>query len=151
VYTSEHPYFVTATPANPGYGAAFDRHTHGPRWRPTPADCVNVTRTGVFACTPAQASRSLATGAPGAVAVEGAAPNPVRSRASVRFALPDVGPARLALLDLLGREVALLADGEFAEGEHAVPLEVGALASGLYLVRLTSPYGATVERITIAR
>jgi hypothetical protein len=146
VHRNEWPYY-----AHSNLGAAFDKHRHGPNGRPTPSDCVNVTTMGVFACTPAQAGRSLAEDAPGAVAVEGVAPNPIRRSATVRFALPDVGLARLAVFDLLGREVAVVAEGEFTEGEHTATFDAGALAAGLYLVRLTSPYGATVRRVTVAR
>jgi hypothetical protein len=112
---------------------------------------VNVTPNGVTPCTPAQASRALVEGAPGATAIAGVAPNPVRGTAAVRFVLPDVGPARLALLDVLGREVAVLAEGEYVEGEHAATLDAGRLAAGSYLLRLTSAYGATVRRVSVTR
>jgi hypothetical protein len=43
---------------------------------------------------------------------------------------------RLAVYDLLGREVARLVDGEAAAGRHLVPFDGHALASGVYVCRL---------------
>jgi hypothetical protein len=145
VYRAEWPYYFHRRS-----GAAFDDRRHGALGRYTPADCVNVTTSGVSACTPAQAG-VLGPDAPGVVAIEAVAPNPVTDAASVRFVLPDVGTARLALYDALGREVAVLAEGEYSEGAHTAALGAARLAPGLYVARLTSAYGAAVRRITVVR
>lgn len=90
------------------------------------------------------AARTLALAAP--------APNPMRMRdaALVRFALPSPGRARVSLLDAQGREVRVLAQGEFAAGEHAValasPASSTALAPGLYFVRLEAGGRALMRR-----
>ena len=65
-----------------------------------------------------------------------ASPNPARGSVSLRFTLPAPGPARLAVYDVQGRRVAVLADGERGAGGHAVRWEPGALPAGAYLVRL---------------
>ena len=43
---------------------------------------------------------------------------------------------RLLLFDALGREVAVLADGARAAGEHTVTVDAARLVPGLYLARL---------------
>lgn len=64
-------------------------------------------------------------------------PNPFREEAALTLTVPErTGPLRLAVFDVLGREVAVLAEGTLAPGEHALTLDGAGLPSGLYLVRL---------------
>lgn len=63
-------------------------------------------------------------------------PNPVTASATVGYTLARAAAVRVAVYDLLGREVAVLAEGRRAPGEHAVALDARALAAGTYLVRL---------------
>lgn len=78
-------------------------------------------------------------------------PNPARSGATVSFDIAEAGPVRVEVLDVLGRRVALLADGPVAAGEHALRWEAGALPSGLYLVRLTAGDTVQTQRLTLVR
>ncbi len=64
-------------------------------------------------------------------------PNPFRSSTSLTLRVPEnAGKARLAVYDVLGREVALLADGVLPPGEQAFSLSGAGLPAGVYLVRL---------------
>jgi PKD repeat protein len=66
----------------------------------------------------------------------GITPNPVRSSATIRYALPTGGRVELALYDVAGRQV-LSVPAFFAEaGPGAIPLNCRGLASGVYFVRL---------------
>jgi hypothetical protein len=47
-------------------------------------------------------------------------PNPCNPRTSLSFTLPAPGPVKLAMYDLSGRRVAVLADGHFEAGRHSV-------------------------------
>lgn len=49
---------------------------------------------------------------------------------------------KLAIYDLLGREVAVLADGVYPAGAHSVRFDAGSLPSGMYLYRLEA--GGTI-------
>ena len=69
------------------------------------------------------------------------APNPVRGRAVVPFALDRAGTARLRVLDLQGRTVLDAPRGALAAGPHTATLDVSALAAGVYLVRLDAASG----------
>ena len=71
------------------------------------------------------------------VALLDPAPSPFRGHTRLRFRLGAASDVRLEVFDALGRRVASLA-GSFGEGEHAVPLDGGALQPGLYVVRLTA-------------
>ena len=78
-------------------------------------------------------------------------PNPSRGAAAVAFALPEAGPARLSVTDMLGREVAVLADGPLAAGPHRATVETGRLAAGVYVVRLVADGQARAQRLVVAR
>lgn len=84
-------------------------------------------------------------------ALIGAYPNPFNPSTVIRYRLSENGPTRLAIHDLLGREVAVLADGWLPAGEHATRFEAAGLASGVYLVRLVAGGEIHTHRITLLR
>jgi mannose/cellobiose epimerase-like protein (N-acyl-D-glucosamine 2-epimerase family) len=85
---------------------------------------------------------------PAAFTLEAAAPNPFAGRTRLAYTLDRPMPVRLSVLDLLGREVAVLADGAQPAGRHVATWEAAGLPSGVYLVRLTTPAGTRTQRIT---
>ena len=98
------------------------------------------------------ASEPDGTALPATYALSAVYPNPFRARATVSYDLPKSGRVRLAVYDLLGREVAVLADGPAEAGRHAATLNGSALASGLYVVVLTGEDGArATAKITLLR
>lgn len=98
----------------------------------------------------------------GAVAVEGRprpsaavlhapTPNPSGTAAVLRYDVATAGPVRLSAYDALSREVAAVVDGRRAAGRHEAVLDVGRLAPGVYVVRLTAAGGVATRRLTVAR
>ena len=79
------------------------------------------------------------------------APNPARSLATVSVTMPETGPARVAVYDALGRQVAVLHDGPLAVGTHGLELDTTRLAPGLYVVRAAVGGGAASRTITVVR
>lgn len=75
-------------------------------------------------------------------------PNPSHGRAEIGYALPSVQRVRLAVYDVLGREVLRLRSGE-EEGAGFHRAEVSGLAAGVYLVRLVA--GEAVHTTTLVR
>ncbi len=63
-------------------------------------------------------------------------PNPFHPRTTIRYDLPQAGPVRLAVYDVLGRQVALLVDAWQPAGAHAVPVDGEGWAGGVYLYTL---------------
>ncbi len=63
-------------------------------------------------------------------------PNPFNPETRIAYALPRQAHVRLAVFDVLGRQVALLVDGAQPAGTHEVRLEGRGLPSGTYLYRL---------------
>jgi hypothetical protein len=77
--------------------------------------------------------------------------NPVVGATAVRFTLPEAAAARLALYDVTGREVAVLAAGARAAGEATATLDAARLAPGVYVLRLTAGAASAARLVTVAR
>jgi hypothetical protein len=88
---------------------------------------------------------------PGAFALLPAYPNPLRGRAVVPYVVPQAGRVRLAVYDVLGREVAVLAEGPHAAGRHEAVLEGAGLASGVYVVVLAGERARRALKLTVLR
>ncbi len=119
--------------------------------RPAPTGAVHdFTATGEGTSADPAASRA-SEALPEVAALEAVYPNPARGAATVAFALPEAGLVRLAVYDVLGREVAVLADGEAEAGRHEAALRAATLPAGTYLVRLTAGAEVRTQRITVVR
>ena len=80
-----------------------------------------------------------------------AAPNPVVGVGTVSFGVAEFGDVSVALYDALGRQVAVLAEGSYAPGRHAVSLPTAGLPAGLYVVRVSAAGVAQTARLTVVR
>ncbi|MBI5711604.1 MAG: hypothetical protein HZC42_15065, partial [Candidatus Eisenbacteria bacterium] len=81
-------------------------------------------------------------------------PNPLRGSARIGFAVPRACGLRLSVLDIQGREVAVLADGAYAPGRHQAEWDAaarGGARPGLYFVRLRVPGRVLVRRVVMTR
>jgi hypothetical protein len=78
-------------------------------------------------------------------------PNPFNPSTEIRYSLSRSGLVTLKVYDLLGREVAVLADGPQAAGEHTVRFGSTGLASGIYVYRLQAEGGALSRRMILLR
>ncbi len=88
---------------------------------------------------------------PEAFALEAAYPNPFALSTTVGFALPEAADVRVSVYDVLGREVAVLVDEQLEAGRHSAAFDARGLASGVYLVRMTSDGFVEVQRVTLVR
>jgi hypothetical protein len=84
------------------------------------------------------------------------APNPFNPSTTIRFALPEAGHVTLAVYDINGRLVRMLVGQTLLPGHHEVVWDgydaVGrAVASGVYVYRLTAPQGVVTRRMVLAR
>lgn len=78
-------------------------------------------------------------------------PNPFGGRTTLAYALARPQAIRFAVHDVLGREVALLAEGTQPAGAHRVLWDASALASGVYLVRLETAGASLARRVLLAK
>lgn len=82
-------------------------------------------------------------------------PNPFNPSTQIRFTLGTQDLAtlhtRLTVYDVLGREVAVLVNGEMPVGAHQVTFDASSLASGMYLYRLTAGGQVITRRMMLVK
>jgi len=83
-------------------------------------------------------------------------PNPFSEQTTLEYVLPDPASVRLAVYDVLGRQVRVLIDGKQKAGRHTVQWdghdESGKkMASGVYLARLVVEGTTKVRKMTFVR
>lgn len=84
-------------------------------------------------------------------AVLGTAPNPFTDQLSISYTLPKADAVRLAVYDVLGREVVVLVDDELEAGTHAAIFHSRGLTNGVYLVRMETGLLAQTRRVVLLR
>ncbi|MCB2199627.1 hypothetical protein KQI63_09495 [bacterium] len=81
-----------------------------------------------------------------------AQPNPFNPSTLIQLALPRSAPVRVEVLNLLGRRAALLHDGQLSPGYHRFTFDGTHHASGLYLIRATSPhFGTRLQKVMLLK
>lgn len=78
-------------------------------------------------------------------------PNPFNPSTSVRFALPNAQRVTLAVYDVLGREVARIAEGDYSAGTHEVSFNGTALSSGTYFYTLETANRREIKRMVLLK
>ncbi len=78
-------------------------------------------------------------------------PNPFNPTTVVSGQWPVTSDVRMVVYDLLGREVAVLADGEFPAGKYSFTFNANGLASGMYICRLTAGRYTDTKKMTLVR
>jgi hypothetical protein len=138
---------LIASPSDTGYA---DPGPIGRYYKLSAVD-VNGNESGYATIGPG-GTLAVADGAV-AFALEDVSPNPSRGeRLSVEFVLPNADPARLEMLDVSGRCVAVAEIGSLGAGRHSVSLAAGrTLSPGVYLVRLARGSSSRVTRVAVLR
>lgn len=124
------------------YGLPGNRHTFAGSAVVVPFNLVDGA-----APPDVRAPRASAAAAPAL----GVAPNPFASGATVRFETAAAGPVRVSLVDVLGREVAVVSEGERPAGAHRVRFDGARLAPGPYLLRVAEGTAVRSAPVTVAR
>lgn len=84
-------------------------------------------------------------------ALHEAFPNPFNPSTQLRFDLSENGDALLQVFDVLGREIATLADGWHPAGRYEVSFDARDLPSGLYFARLQSRSNVMVRKLMLLK
>ncbi len=98
----------------------------------------------------------VADESPRAFALHQASPNPFNPATVIRFDLPSAGTVKLAVYDVLGRELTVLREGHLAAGSYSCTWDgrdrsgVRA-ASGVYLYRLQAGHMTASGKVTLLR
>ncbi len=83
-------------------------------------------------------------------------PNPFNPETNIEFALPAQMDVRLEVFDVLGRSVAVLADGVYAAGTHrvnwaALSDQGGRVTSGIYFYRLSTSQAVVTKKMLVMK
>ncbi|MDH7516506.1 MAG: T9SS type A sorting domain-containing protein, partial [Bacteroidota bacterium] len=78
-------------------------------------------------------------------------PNPFNAQTVIEYEVPGPGAVRLSVYDILGREVAVLADSYHEKGRYRTVFDAGGLSTGIYAYVLRSPDTVLVEWMTVAK
>ena len=85
------------------------------------------------------------------VGITGSYPNPTAGTTRVRFELAAPGEVSLAVFDAMGRQVATVAEGSFGAASHDVSVDLGGLATGVYVLRLEAGGEIATSRLSVIR
>lgn len=78
-------------------------------------------------------------------------PNPFNPSTQIRFSVPREEWTTLKVYNLIGREVATLAQGRIPAGEYTIRFDAGNLASGVYFYRLVSGTRALTSKMILMK
>ncbi len=78
-------------------------------------------------------------------------PNPFNPSTTVRYDLPRISEVRLAVYDMLGKEVWTRDEGTQNAGSYTVPFDGSKLSSGIYLFRITAGSWATLMKMVLLK
>ena len=101
--------------------------------------------------SPATAIAGPTEGIPQRCELSDCYPNPFNPSTTVRYQLDTKRRVRLAVFDLLGREVALLVDEDQAMGSHEVRCNASQMASGIYFYHLQAGTFQQTKRMVLVK
>jgi hypothetical protein len=78
-------------------------------------------------------------------------PNPFNPATLIVYELPEPTRVQLSVFDMLGREVAVLVDGDKAAGRHAVRFNAQGLTSGIYVYRIHAGTFTQTRKFTLMK
>ncbi|MCB2211543.1 T9SS type A sorting domain-containing protein [bacterium] len=92
------------------------------------------------------------TGLPTEFAMNAAYPNPFNPSTAVAIALPQASELNVTVFNVMGQQVATLANGTYNAGEHNFTFNASSLASGIYFIRAEVPGQLnTLQKVTLMK
>jgi hypothetical protein len=88
---------------------------------------------------------------PDTFALRAPTPNPTADRARLQVHVPEARTVTIVVHDLMGREVARLADRRMRPGIHPLTVQARQWPSAVYLVRMRAGQFSATERLTVVR
>lgn len=131
---------------------------------PFPGQLILSDKTGQIAYLPQFAPGAVIVGAPTAVeddldsgllpaefALDQNYPNPFNPTTVLEFSLPYASSVKLEVFNVLGQEVALLAEGWYSAGVHRLEFDASNQPSGLYFYRFTYDGGSDTKKMILLK
>jgi hypothetical protein len=78
-------------------------------------------------------------------------PNPFNPATTVSFTLPREEHIRLSVLNVLGQELFVVAEGNRSPGTHHLTIDAGRFATGVYFYKLTAGVFVEVKKMVLLK
>jgi hypothetical protein len=78
-------------------------------------------------------------------------PNPFNPSTSIKFSLPEKAFVKLAVYDVMGREVVVLINSQMNAGIHQILFNAEGLSSGLYFCKISANSFIDVKKMILVR
>jgi hypothetical protein len=78
-------------------------------------------------------------------------PNPFNPDTNIVFYLPEERPVKVGIYNIVGQQVALLAEEVMGAGEHTITWNAADMPSGIYIVQLEAGNRAFTRKITLIK
>jgi hypothetical protein len=104
-----------------------------------------------FTLTSAVTTVSANDNVPAEYALSQNYPNPFNPTTVIRFTVPQQTNVSLKVYDMLGREVAVLTDGDRPPGSYAVQFDASRYSSGVYIYRLLAGSQVLTKKMTLLK
>lgn len=78
-------------------------------------------------------------------------PNPFNRQTTIPFYIPESGPVRLTVTDLIGKEVLVLVDRTLPPGSYSCKVDAGLLSPGVFLVSLNFNSQTVVKKMILMK
>lgn len=76
-------------------------------------------------------------------------PNPVSQFATVSFYLRQNSHALIEIMDLRGKTVQLISEGDFSEGNHQIIFNCASQIAGIYFLQIKTDHGVMTKKLII--
>jgi len=111
----------------------------------------SVMGTAVLTGSGVQSGAGAAAGAPHAFGLSQNYPNPFNPFTKIDYSVPAPGPVKLAVYNILGREVAVLINEAKPAGTHTVNFDASRLTSGIYICRIETAGKVQSKKLTLLK
>jgi flagellar hook assembly protein FlgD len=78
-------------------------------------------------------------------------PNPFNSSCAITISLRESGLVTAEILDLNGRLIQSVSEGQLSTGSHVFTVEANNLTSGVYLLKVQTPEANFLKKICLVR
>jgi hypothetical protein len=76
-------------------------------------------------------------------------PNPVKGELNIQFSLNESANIRISIVDMIGKELAVISNKIFDNGTHNLAYHTSSLPTGMYLLRIQSADGVITRKIQV--
>jgi hypothetical protein len=78
-------------------------------------------------------------------------PNPFNPSTKINFEVPETAEIDVSVYDVTGTRVTVLASGTVAAGAYEATFDAGDLPSGVYLIRMQTPFGTLTSKAMLLK